>query len=674
LLIAEEAEVQFKRRRVLQAGAAASGLVALNVPSASAQTKAEAGKLIPLNDFFRFPDVSNVRLAPDGKSLLGTRFVKGRRNILVVDLETRKARIITNYRDADVGGARWVNSQRIIFTLGNLERGSADQVRTGIFAINKDASGFREIVGINVTGSRLASGQFAGNVVEKGAFTEDIFVETGGLLSLGRVATNLHRVNTVSGIASIVTLGGPGRVVRWVLDKDNVPRAAVGQEDGGITIMYVRESSDAPWRTVARFGPDEPDKEVLPIEFDAAGTLYVASRAGGRDLQAIYRFDWKAGRPEPEPLFAIKDYDLGDDLIIDPLSREVLGFRFDAERAETFWVNKEIGAMQSAIDGALPNRVNSLSRVYGGREPILVTSYSDVEPTSFFLYSPGKKQIEQIAASRPWIQSSRMSSTTPIRYKARDGLSIPAMLTVPKGSTGKNLPLVVMHYGGPWVRAIDWRYDESVQFLASRGYAVLMPAPRASTGFGWRLYRAGWRQWGLSMQDDVTDGVRHLIGQGIVDPKRVCIAGASYGGYLTMMGLVKEPDLFRCGINWVGVTDPEFMLTVTWSDFNRVDVGRWTLPLLIGDPKKDAQQFANTSPLRRAAEIKQPVLMAYGGLDDRVPIIHGTRMRDALAGHNPNVEWVVYSDEGHGWLKEESNFDFWGRVEAFLAKNLAPVS
>ncbi len=665
--------MQFQRRRVLQAGAAVSGLAALSAQTATAQTKPESGKLIPLSDFFRFPDVSDVRLAPDGKSLLGTRFVSGRRNILVVDLQSRKARIITNYRDADVFGPRWVNSERIIFTLGNLDRGLADQVRTGIFAINKDASGFREIVGINVTGSRLSSGQFAGNVVEKGIFTEDILVETVAVQSMGRVATNVYRVNTSSGIASIMTLGGPGRVVSWVLDKDNLPRAAVGQEDGGVTIMYVRDSADAPWRTVARFGPDEPDKEMLPVAFDSAGALYVSCRAGGRDHAAIHRFDWKGSKPEAEPLFAIKDYDLARGLIIDPLTREVLGFNFEAERAETFWVNKDVGAMQSAIDRALPNRVNLLSRVYGDREPILVTSYSDVEPTSYFLYSPGKKQIEQIAASRPWIQSSRMSPTTPIRYKARDGLSIPAMLTLPKGSSGKNLPLVVMHYGGPWVRAIDWDFDERVQFLASRGYAVLMPAPRASTGFGWRHYRSGWKQWGLGMQDDVTDGARHLIAQGIVDPKRVCIAGASYGGYLTMMGLVKEPDLFRCGINWIGVTDPEFMLSITWTDFNRIDAGRWTLPLLIGDPQKDAQQFANTSPLRRAKEIKQPVLMAYGGLDQRVPIVNGTRMRDALAGHNPNVEWVVYGDEGHGWLKEESNRDFWGRVEAFLAKNLAPI-
>jgi dipeptidyl aminopeptidase/acylaminoacyl peptidase len=200
-----------------------------------------------------------------------------------------------------------------------------------------------------------------------------------------------------------------------------------------------------------------------------------------------------------------------------------------------------------------------------------------------------------------------------------------------------------------------------------------MPAPRASTGFGLRHFRSGWKQWGLTMQDDVTDGVRHLISTGVVDPKRVCIAGASYGGYLTMMGLVKEPQLFRCGINWVGVTDPDFMFSVSWTDFNQVDSGRFTMPLLIGDPVKDAEQFKQTSPLRRAAEIKQPVLMVYGALDQRVPIINGDKMREALKPHNNNVEWHVYPDEGHGWLKEENEIDFWTRVEAFLAKNLAPA-
>ena len=165
-----------------------------------------------------------------------------------------------------------------------------------------------------------------------------------------------------------------------------------------------------------------------------------------------------------------------------------------------------------------------------------------------------RSKLEQIAQSAPWIDTKRMAHTEFFRYQARDGMTIPATLTLPaNAANAKNLPLVVLHYGGPWVRPISWQWDPHVQFLASRGYAVLMPAPRASTGFGWKLFRGGWKQWGLAMQDDVTDGVNDLIKRGIADPKRICLAGASYGGYLTMMGLVKEPNLFRCGINWVGV-------------------------------------------------------------------------------------------------------------------------
>jgi dipeptidyl aminopeptidase/acylaminoacyl peptidase len=171
------------------------------------------------------------------------------------------------------------------------------------------------------------------------------------------------------------------------------------------------------------------------------------------------------------------------------------------------------------------------------------------------------------------------------------------------------------------------------------------------------------------MQDDVTDGVKDLIARGIADPKRICLAGASYGGYLTMMGLVKDPDLYRCGINWIGVTDPELMY-VEWTDFAASNSREVSLPVLLGHPRIDAEQFARTSPIKRAAEIKAPVLMAYGGSDRRVPIVNGERMRDALRAAGREAEWVVYPDEGHGWLREDNNLDFWRRVEAFLGKHM----
>lgn len=198
---------------------------------------------------------------------------------------------------------------------------------------------------------------------------------------------------------------------------------------------------------------------------------------------------------------------------------------------------------------------------------------------------------------------------------------------------------------------------------------MLEPEYRGSTGFGSRHFRAGWKQWGLGMQNDIADGAKWMIAQGIADPKRICIAGASYGGYATLMGLINDPDLFRCGIDWVGVTDIDLMYNVTWSDTSE-EQQRYGMPILIGDQVKDAAQLRATSPLKNAVRIKQPLLLAYGGSDRRVPIVHGTKFRDAVKATNPNVEWIEYPEEGHGWALVKNRVDFWTRVEKFLDRNI----
>jgi dipeptidyl aminopeptidase/acylaminoacyl peptidase len=661
----KDIEFSLTRRSLLTAGVAAGPWM-----GAIARSEAAEPSII---DFFKPPSISGVSLAPGGKSIAGIREVNGRMNATVVDLTTRKALIVTNFRDADVADLGWINDGRLIFSLIDRSRGSGDQAPGGLFVVERDGSGFRSLVersGYTEGGKQLPAGSsFHGRIYENGTWTDDIRVLVRSMQSLGRFSSNVYRVSTVSGQSSLLTLGGPGNVVDWTFDRNNVARAAVAQVDGRTRLFY-RDDGRDPWRVVLEIEPSEVTKSVQPLAFDAKGLLYVSAYAGG-DNAAIYRFDAKASRLEAEPIFAVKGFDVDGGLLFSPDGAKLLGINFDADRARTFWLAPELKALQDEVDAAIPNAVNRL-QVHLDRPdaPALVTSYSDRDPGRYLLFDIKKRQLEQIAAQRSWIKPASMGTTRFLRYWARDGLSIPAQLTLPsRRGTGK-LPLIVLHYGGPWVRPIEWHWDPIVQFLASRGYAVFMPAPRASRGFGAQLFTAGWKQWGLAMQDDVTDGVRSLIADGVVDPDRVCIAGASYGGYLAMMGLAKEPALFKCGINWVGVTDPSFMFSVTWTDFNQVDSGRYDLPMLIGDPVKDQEQFRQTSPVVRAAEIKQPVLMAYGGLDRRVPVVNGERMKEALAPHNKNVEWVVYPDEGHGWLKLEDNIDFWTRVEKFLEQYL----
>jgi dipeptidyl aminopeptidase/acylaminoacyl peptidase len=289
-----------------------------------------------------------------------------------------------------------------------------------------------------------------------------------------------------------------------------------------------------------------------------------------------------------------------------------------------------------------------------------------------YLFDAAKNTLENVLPARPEFEGKRLSEQTIIHYKARDGMTIPAYLTLPEDRPAKNLPMVLYVHGGPHARD-EKGYDPIVQMFASRGYAVLQPQFRMSTGFGWNLHHAGWRQWGMAMQDDLTDGVNALAQQGVIDKSRVCIAGASYGGYAVMYGLIKDPDLYKCGVNFVGVTDIGLFFSVTYSD----TYGAYMDDMIVkmhGDPKDPAQAdyFHKTSAIENADRIKAPVLMAYGSEDVRVPMIHGEKIRDKLRAKGNVVEWQVMAGEGHGWHSEENNIA-WGQkmldfVDRYIGK------
>ena len=259
------------------------------------------------------------------------------------------------------------------------------------------------------------------------------------------------------------------------------------------------------------------------------------------------------------------------------------------------------------------------------------------------------------------------------RFAARDKRSIPVLVTQPAVKSLGPKPAVVLVHGGPFLRGTHWEWESQAQFLASRGYVVIEPEFRGSTGYGSAHFRAGWKQWGLKMQDDVADAAQWAVGQGWVDPKRICIAGASFGGYAVLMGLIKTPELYQCGVEWVGVSDIDLMYDIGWSDSSD-EWKQYGMPLLVGDQIKDAQQLKETSPLAQAQRLNRPLLMAHGAADRRVPIKHGMAFRDAVSTTNRNVEWIVYANEGHGWRELENKVDFWSRVEKFLDKNIGPSS
>jgi dipeptidyl aminopeptidase/acylaminoacyl peptidase len=307
----------------------------------------------------------------------------------------------------------------------------------------------------------------------------------------------------------------------------------------------------------------------------------------------------------------------------------------------------------------------------------LVFAYSDTDAGMYHLLDRGAKlSLEPLVRQRDWLKPDDMAERKFITYKARDGREIPAYLTMPKGSSGRNLPLIVNIHGGPWLRIYEfsqWGRWPEAQFFASRGYVVLEPEPRGSPGFGRKHFMAGFKQFGQAMQDDITDGALHLVNEGIVDKNRMCLHGGSYGGYATAMGLAKDPDLWKCGSPFVAVTDlttwqkTQYSDTAQGSDFLDVDY-----KTLVGDADQDREMFRKYSPVAQASRIKAPVLLAMGADDVRVPLVHGDDFHSALQKQGKKVEYVVYREEGHGFNKPANVYDFYRRLEKFFAENLKP--
>ncbi|HET7773662.1 MAG TPA: S9 family peptidase [Burkholderiaceae bacterium] len=628
----------------------------LAAEAAAAASGQRPSPLAP-EEIFRPADYSGAQLSPDGKLLAVLVPINGRRNLAVIDLEKRTPRLLTSMKKVDVSDFRWIGDALLEYDMADL----------------KEASGFLYNLGnvlVRANGELVQSAAWGQGIVRAlDREGREVLIygydRTGYSLDAWRATLGTNK-------RQLLTFDQPGDVVSYTADHAGAVRIAeaMPSKNGEREhVLYYRSTEKSPWRQLQRVSAQDKTA-ISPIMFlpDGKRMLVWARKSADEDRGAIYYFDPEANS-FGERLHASPRVDAGA-LLFDWTRGEPVGVRYSGR---THWLDPQWEALQKAIDAALPNRSNVLSWGRHATDRVLVVSGSDTRPEEYYLLDRRTRKLEEVAAARPWIKPEQMSRRRLVSYAARDGLQIPAYLTLPRGHLPRNLPLVVDIHGGPYVYGHGGGFDEDAQFLASRGIAVLQPNFRGSLGYGDAFHRAGWRQWGRAMQDDITDGVNWLVKQGIVDPKRVCLMGASYGGYSTLIGLAREPDTFRCGIAKVAVTDLELLFTATWSDLMRGEGYKDSISYLnrvLGDPKTDAALFRELSPVHQAARIKAPVLLAYGGEDQRVPLVHGRRMREALERNGKSVEWVVYPDEGHGFNKDANVHDFWRRVDAFLTRHL----
>jgi len=625
-----------------------------------------------VDSFFQNPGFNDAQLSPNARNVAMLISAKGGRvKLAIMDVVTQQPQIVAAFEDADIGMFRWVNDKRLVFNLYDRQSAQGDtRFGQGLYAVDVDGSQFKTLVertsgfGEEKKIRRALPWNTYFMAVDGSRDVDTIFVTQAEGGASGWL--NLMRLNTRSG--HLETFDRPGKTIKWVVDQTGTPRVAVTLEQDMQEVHY-KDPLRGAWRKLRQFNAYLDSSGFDPIAFTPDGKLMVFA-FNGNDKSAIYTYDLDKNSISKEPLLAIENYDAQGTYAIS--SKEgLLGYRYQSDAWSTMWLDTGMQKVQQTVDALLPGTINLISPGWKSETPFMVVkAFSDVQPNVFFLFNSETKKLTTLGTAYPQIKSSQMAHKEMLRYQARDGLEIPAYLTMPRGSNKKMLPMVVMVHGGPMVRGGSWLWEREAQFLASRGYAVLEPEFRGGKGFGDKHFRAGWKQWGLAMQDDVADGVKWAISQGIADPKRVCIAGGSYGGYATLMGLINDKDLFRCGIALYGPSDLSLVYkAAVWGDLSRSYI-EYGMPHWMGDPQKDISQFAATSPLLQAARLTQPLLLAHGGADARVPIIHGYKLRDALKAYNSQLEWVEYPDEGHGWALTETRVDFWTRVEKFLARHI----
>ena len=645
-------------------------------PGAAANS---ALKLPPVADFFRTPQMKDPELSPDGKFVaVAITGAAGRLQLAVFDADRpASAKVVAAFEGADVYDYEWVNSQRLVVRVSDTQD-MGRSLAPGLYAVNRDGTQERQLIRssndfLATQNSTIASRALPWQwsllrTLRDGS--PDVIVEAPVWNASREFASlNLARLDTLTGISTNLGGGAPPNVQAWQVDGKGHP-VAVYTTSGDRAISYLNTDQGwSKWQETALFG-------FPPLHLYVAGSnnqMFVSAGTPS-GTSALYQFDPVTRTKAKEPTIKVDGFDFYGKLIFDAGHDRVLGFRFESDAPATAWIDSDLRKIQADVDQMLPGTVNILDCGDCNRpSTVAVSAVSDRRPPVYYLYRPGTHELGAVGSQRPWIVPKQMGQRDMYRFKARDGRMVPVMVTRPDPASHAPHPAVVLVHGGPWVRGTEWTWNGEAQFLASRGYVVIEPEFRGSIGYGFDFFRAGWKQWGLAMQDDVTDATHWAVDQGWVDAARICLGGASYGGYATLMGLIKEPELYKCGFEWVGVTDINLMYSIHWSDESDV-AKRYGLPALVGDPVADAKQLESTSPLQLASRLHQPLLMAAGALDRRVPIQHGEAFRDAVRRTNPNVEWVAYAAEGHGWRELDTNVDFWTRVESLLARNIGPLA
>ncbi len=603
-------------------------------------------KRIALQDFFKNPTRNNISLSPNGKMLAWLAPYKSRMNIHLMVVGQKEVTRLTHVEDRDISGYFWASDDRILYV-----RDFGGDENFHVFGVNIDGTNNQDLTPFDDV---------------KAMFIDDLRDDENHILiSLNKRIPEIfdpYRLNIHTGALEMVA-ENPGNITGWMADHNGAIRVAIATDGVNSSLLY-RPTEKDPFNIVLTTNFRQ---QASPLFFTFDNKHVYATSNLGRDKSAIVKFDIEQGK-ELELIYEHPDVDV--EVMSYSRKRKVLtAISYMTWKRQRHFLDEEVEKLFHNLEKKLKGYVINISSHSKDETKYLVRTSSDRSLGAYYYYDKELDRLDKLVEVSPWLNEDELAEMKPISYQSRDGLTINGYLTLPIGGASKNLPIIVNPHGGPWVRD-NWGFNPEVQFLANRGYGVLQMNYRGSTGYGKAFWECSFRQWGLKMQDDISDGVQWLIDQGIADSNRIGIYGGSYGGYATLAGVTFTPDLYACAVDYVGVSNLfTFMETIPpyWVPYLAM------LKEMVGDPDIP-EEFAvmkATSPVFHVDKIKAPLMVVQGAKDPRVKQSESDQLVAALRKRGVEVEYILKENEGHGFRNEENRFEFYEAMEQFLGKYLS---
>jgi dipeptidyl aminopeptidase/acylaminoacyl peptidase len=606
----------------------------------------EPAPKIAVEDFFKNPEKFSWRISPDGEYISYLSPHNGHTNVFVQKISDTVAIPVTNDTVRNIYRYQW-KGNRIIY----LQDVGGDE-NFQLFSVGIDGKDLKALTPFPKVRTEILDGWR--DIVGK---EKEVMV---GINKRDARFFDPYSVNIETGELKVLYENN-NNYESWFTDHTGIIRMAT-KTDGVNTTYFHRATEAAPFDSILT----TTYKDQFSIQFFTFDNknIYVSSNIG-RDKTAIVEYDL-AARKEIKEIYSNPEYDV-DGLGFSAKRKVLTLATYTSWKGEQHFLDKETESEYTKMQDKFKGYEIGIYGNNIAEDKFVVWTGNDKVAARYHFYDKKTGETKFLADAFPWLKEEQMATMKPIKYTSRDGLTIHGYLTLPKGTEAKNLPVVINPHGGPWARD-QWGFNNEAQLFANRGYAVLQMNFRGSTGYGKEFWLKSQKQWGKTMQDDITDGVQWLIKEGIADPKRVAIYGGSYGGYATLAGVAFTPDLYACAVDYVGVSNMfTFMKTIPpyWEPYKAMFYE------MVGDPVKDSALLAEVSPALHAGNIKTPLFVAQGANDPRVNKAESDQMVEALRKRGVQVDYMVKNDEGHGFANEGNRLEFYKEMDKFFDKYLS---